>query len=303
VRRALLGLLVAGCRWYTSSSSEPEPDAAWVAGNVTTTYEASSFSVTPANQIAFNLDGDDEDRVDDALAGAITFIDTDGSLIMDPLTGGPTKLDFRVQSDGQLADPHVFFTAVGGDGCWGNLDAAGHVEAGGGCTIPLSIFIGDLPPLELDLVGGMVSVWMDQTGCIGKLGGGITTQAIHDTIEPWFAQLLDERIGETCDPAGGCVANDACRTDLDACDDRAYYLRTSFDKPETGCDPAICVSDGTINVDEVRANVWTQTLLAPDLDLLDANGAYAPVPITDPTAMPDVLSFGLSFTCAAQPLP
>jgi len=51
--------------------------------------------------------------------------------------------------------------------------------------------------------------------------------------------------------------------------------------------------DGTITVEEVRESPVIQQLLAPDLDLLDAAGAFRP----DADGVRESLSVGVGFSC------
>jgi hypothetical protein len=274
----VLTAIAAGC----GGSSSDTPDAGWTAGGPTATYEMTSGVILPPQDVALNLDGDSQGRLDDAFGSLLGSFDPDVS------TSASVTIDLRVTpaTDGA----HALLEA-GGTSCWGQLTGQHLIAAG--CAIPVALQVGDRPPLELNLVGAMVD--LDTSSCTGRLGGGLTTNNEVDDVLPWLAGLFDERVGETCD-ATGCVPNDACRSDLAACDGEAMSLRDLFDE----CTPKSCTGDGHISVAELRQNWIMTAALAPDVELLGPTGAYHPVPITSSDATPDLLSFGMSFTCTKR---
>ena len=105
----------------------------------------------------------------------------------------------------------------------------------------------------------------------GQVNGGILKEEIDVLFVPALAQAFNEIV--QADPGS----------------DRAMALLDVFDEAPM---------DGTITAPEVAGHSIMQSLLAPDLDLLDENGAYAPDP---GGAGPESMSFGFGFTAIATP--
>jgi hypothetical protein len=289
---AVLVSFAAACGGLPSSDT---PDAAPASGEPHA-YASTSIVIDPMRILPLNLDGDSENRPDDDLNELLQAVDEAGFPILKQFQSSPTTIDFTVDSDGTGTDPWVQVSADGGDPCWGSLKN-GHVSARG-CTIPLHVVVGDQAPLDVTLVGARLEIDLDPCG--GELGAGLPVAAVTSALEPWMAGIFDERIGLRCDKDDHCTANDACRTDETACDDGAKTLRDVFDRSEIGCASTDCASDGHITAAEVADCGFVEALLAPDVQLTDAAGTYGPVPLTDPSVVPNDISFAMAITCQPQ---
>jgi hypothetical protein len=118
--------------------------------------------------------------------------------------------------------------------------------------------------VEVDLIGVHLEADVNQNGCVnGKLGGGVTDEEFQDKLLPAIAIGLNQLIKDN---------NSAAPTLLQA-----------FDSDK----------DETITTQELENNPVLMIAISPDLDLLDASGAFNPG--QDGTR--DSYSIGLGFTC------
>lgn len=147
----------------------------------------------------------------------------------------------------------------------------GNAVAGPG-TMPLSIVIGPgTPPVIVELVGARFKGGVTATTITnGLLGGAITAEEVDAVLIPGIAAALnimvaEDCVGTTCDP-----------------DSAGEDILLLFDDND----------DGVITAEELRANALIQSLLAPDVDLFDATGAFNP----NTDGENDALSFGVGFT-------
>lgn len=127
-------------------------------------------------------------------------------------------------------------------------------------------------PMALPMQGARLEFTTTPSGLAeGQLNGSIRTADIEVNFVPALASALDQVVQD--DPGS----------------DIAMTLLQIFDH-----DPA----DGMIGFDEVRAHPLIVGLLAPDVQIRDANGNYAPNPAN---STPDALSFGFGFTAISSP--
>jgi hypothetical protein len=245
---------------------------------------------------------------------------------MDPVPGTAQNASWQVYVGDQTTAPPNFdgndtFTIATTSPTdaivYGPIDASGHITAGPG-QIPLQLaLVANQPPINVTLQCAQIDATVNADGSItGKLGGGITNDDVQNNVLPKLADLLEARATECCGPtdttndpacnsasAGNCVANPMCTAgaatgDYSKCDSSSKSVLQIFDKG--GADPTCCtgndcMQDGHITHDEVKCNSFITSLLAPDVDLLDASGKCAPTPITDASAVPDCISLGIGF--------
>lgn len=125
--------------------------------------------------------------------------------------------------------------------------------------------------IELPLQGARLKFTATATALVqGQVNGSITAEDIDAIFVPTLAIAFD----------------DVVQADPQSPD--AMSLLQIFDS-----NPA----DGRISVDEVRNHPLMQSLLAPDVDIRDAEGNYAPNPANTGE---DALSFGFGFTAVAS---
>lgn len=129
-------------------------------------------------------------------------------------------------------------------------------------------------PLALDLIGARIEANVTENGINGGLiGGAITKDDLDTSIMPAIHGVIEEVV--TADCAGGVAPN--CCTPGSA----GEQVLSIFDADDS------C----TVTLEELQTNSLISALLAPDLDLLDAAGNYAP----NSDGIADSLSIGLGF--------
>ena len=138
----------------------------------------------------------------------------------------------------------------------------GHFSGGPGSVQVRMFLLGQL--VEVDLIGVHLEADINQNGCVnGKLGGGVTDDEFQAKILPAIAIGLDQLITDN---------NTA-----------APMLLQAFDSDK----------DKTITTQELENNPVLMIAISPDLDLLDASGAFNP----GQDGEKDSYSIGLGFTC------
>jgi len=161
-------------------------------------------------------------------------------------------------------------------------------------TIKLPLVAG-ADPVKLEVDGAHLQFTRDASGKItgGQLNGAIKETAVQMDIIPNVATLLsnklmndnpqtstDKQIASIFDNGG--KADPACSAGT--CKNPAYGTR-----------PGMCAAatDNIIDTCEVSTAGLIQNVLAPDVQMFDASGKYAP---NKDNTMKDSLSLGLSFT-------
>ncbi len=127
----------------------------------------------------------------------------------------------------------------------------------------LRIFLFD-QVIDVDLIGLRLEADVSAQGCSnGRLGGGVTVDEFRSKLLPAIAAGLNQVLD--VNPAAASI------------------VRQTFD------------SDGnaTISVEELENNTLLKMAASPDLDLLDASGAFNP----GQDGKKDAYSVGLGFTC------
>jgi hypothetical protein len=152
----------------------------------------------------------------------------------------------------------------------GSFVSANPVTTSAPVGLPLRLRIGAYP-IELGLQGARLAFNVVPTGLVqGRVNGSISSEEIDAVFVPTLATSYNDIV----------QANPGSK--------EAMTLLGLFDNaPE----------DGAISVAEVRDNSLFQSLLAPDVDIRDANGNYAPNPAN---TTPDSLSFGFAFTAVVS---
>ena len=126
--------------------------------------------------------------------------------------------------------------------------------------------------VTLSLWGARLAFTVDANGLsTGQVNGAILQEEMDNVFVPALALAFDEIVHD--EPGS----------------DRAMALLDLFDDAPM---------DGSITVPEVAGDELMASLLAPDLDLFDPNGGYAPNPNG---STPDAMSFGFGFTAVATP--
>ncbi|MCU1280882.1 MAG: hypothetical protein JWM53_4428, partial [bacterium] len=148
--------------------------------------------------------------------------------------------------------------------------------------------VAGAPPINITLQGAHLQFTRKSDGTVtgGTLQGGIKNQDVQTQIVPAVASLLTNKL-----------MNDMPQTSTD------MQISSLFDtggKADPACNGACKNPDGTcamvkdnkIDICEVSTNNLVQSLLAPDVQLFDASGAYHP---NKDNTTKDSLSLGLGF--------
>jgi hypothetical protein len=290
--------------------------------NDTITVPQSSAQTT---SLGLNIDGDDHNRPDNALGGilsalkqqnvdiqkAVTDSVTDGNLILlhsiqATDLSSANNVGWKVLLGDKHPDPlfdgsDMFTVAADSptDGLLTGQIAGGSFQGGpGNVTIALSLTTGD--PIRVKLVGTRIKANLTADGCTdGVLGGAITEQELNDAVIPGIQTLMQNSVNDD-GPDG--TAPVACPTAPETCPAAMNGDATScvdtYMKCITGTSKTILGlfdtdHDLMITIDEIKNNTLIKALLAPDVDLFDASGAFNPR--VDKKA--DSLSVGIGFTC------
>lgn len=145
---------------------------------------------------------------------------------------------------------------------------------GGPGLVPLRLALApDGPSTELHVLSAHVAVNCDPDACThGKVGGAISSAEADGEVVPALASLMQAVVDEGCP---GDV--------LDSCTPQALTILNIFDANH----------DVLITADELRASPLIQALLAPDVDVLRADGS----PGQD--GVKESVSIGLGFAAQA----
>lgn len=138
----------------------------------------------------------------------------------------------------------------------------GHFTGGPGSARVQIYLLG--VPVEVNLIGIRLEADVSATGCTnGKLGGGMTVDEFRAKLLPAIADGLNAVINsdQVVSPP----------------------LIKAFDSDQ----------NGTITVQELENHPLLRIAVSPDLDLLDASGAFNP----GQDGVKDSYSIGLGFTC------
>jgi hypothetical protein len=154
----------------------------------------------------------------------------------------------------------------------GSITGGKYTATPGTVSLALSLS-SDQAPLQVTLNGARIEANITATGCTnGKIGGAVKVADLENNIIPFLAMQLDAQVGK----------DTGCRDDLNMCETTTRLLLGIFDTDQ----------NRIITVAEVKANDAVKGVLAPDVDVLKADGTLG----TDGT--PDSVSIGLGFGCA-----
>ena len=138
----------------------------------------------------------------------------------------------------------------------------GHFSGGPGSVQVRMFLLGQM--VEVDLVGVRLEADINQNGCVnGKMGGGVTDDEFQSKLLPAIAGGLNQLVKDN--------------------NNMAPTLLQAFDSDK----------DKTITTQELKDNPVLMIAISPDLDLLDASGAFNP----GQDGEMDAYSIGLGFTC------
>lgn len=241
---------------------------------VTDTLKIGS-TASEADGYALDLDGNG--TADDALgrffAGLSSILNVDQSIAASVQAGGTVTLH-SLQASSLRADRnaswHVYigkpkpnpvlsggggFTidpaAPAGTDLRGSI-ARGQFTGGPGVVYLRLGLVPGHPPVQIQLVGARIQAACTALGCTsGKIGGGLPAAEANSVIIPALAEILQGIIDTSC-----------TGSTPDSCTPAAANLLSLFDTN----------GDLKITPDELRANALIAAVLAPDVDLLKANG-------------------------------
>lgn len=151
------------------------------------------------------------------------------------------------------------------------------VEGATSSTIVIELpVIAGAPPLRLSLLGAHIDIQQVSADGLmeGRLGGAVPVSDVEMSILPTLHQYIDAII--TADCTG--TAPDCCADP----ESTGATLLGIFDADK----------DCTVPLQEMKDNALISSLLNADLDLLDADGNYAP----NTEGTKESLSLGLGFT-------
>ncbi|MEM9489188.1 MAG: hypothetical protein AAGC55_08585, partial [Myxococcota bacterium] len=142
-------------------------------------------------------------------------------------------------------------------------------------SFAIALGFGEDTTLSFNLVAARAEITVSETGLMsGVLGGAITEDDLQNSILPTAHQLLVDVIEVDCTG----VPPDACCTP----DSAGAALISSLDLDD----------DCAVSLTELRENGFLRTLLTPDVDLFDGDGAFAP----GADNLDESISVGLGFT-------
>jgi hypothetical protein len=162
--------------------------------------------------------------------------------------------------------------------------AAGVLTAGPG-NATLTLALSGATPLEIPLGGVRVKASVTADGITdGILAGAVRNADMQTTVLPGVYQIIAGVVARDCSTASGFgVPPNNC------CQPGSVGKVLIEDLFQPNASTRTCV----ISLQEFETNPFVGTLLAPDLQLFDANGNYAPV--SGPGKNPDSVSFGVGF--------
>ena len=143
---------------------------------------------------------------------------------------------------------------------------------GVGETLPLQVTFGDGTPAVLTLVAPQVDVQVaSDTLMNGRIGGAVTLDERDTILLPGWASSIQTQVDADCTGPAMCVPGSD-----------GELLQQLFDLN----------MDGAVTTIDLQMSALVATLIAPDVDLFDANGDFNP--LVD--GVKDSLSLGLFFT-------
>ena len=296
VNTGLVFILLAACSAMVPTPA-PTPTAVVMPSTGIQYQFVTNSLLLPATRedtqtFALNIDGDPQQKVDNKFGELFTMLMSAAPSLNLQLTldqavnGGQLVSLHTVQANDLLNDSSVSWSIFQGqatasaplfDGTdifqpafdvssdssiIGSLISGHFSGASGKASIEISL-LGQI--VKVDLIGGMLEADVSEKGCVnGKLGGGLTVDDFQSKLLPAIVDGLNQII----------------QADLTT---TTKILSQVFDTNH----------DGTITQQELEDNPLLMIAISPDLDLLDASGAYNP----RQDGVKDSYSVGLGFTC------
>jgi len=293
VNTGLVFILLAACG---ATAPIPTPTAVVIPSTGIQYQFVTNSLLLPATReetqtFALNIDGDPQQKLDNKFGELFTLLMSASPSLNLQLTldqavkGGQLVSLHAVQANDLLNDSSVSWSIFQGqatasaprfDGTdifqpafdvsrdssiIGSLISGHFSGASGKASIEISL-LGQV--VNVDLIGGMLEADVSEKGCVnGKLGGGLTVDDFQSKLLPAIVDGLNQII----------------QADLTT----TKILSQVFDTNH----------DGTITLQELEGNPLLMIAISPDLDLLDASGAYNP----RQDGVKDSYSVGLGFTC------
>lgn len=148
---------------------------------------------------------------------------------------------------------------------------AGQYAALAGGRLGVKLAVSDsAPPITLDLIATRVEATIDDAGCTGRLGGAVTQHDVDTVLIPSVVGMMNAAIARDPGCPSACMAGTS-----------AALIIEVFDAN----------MDGNITEEELRSSSIIQTLLAPDVDLLDETG------VRGRDGLEESISLGVEFDC------
>lgn len=308
---AALAIATTGCGvYFGDDDDDPDPtqntchpnnptiDPGAVADHyIIDTIDIPSTS-SEAVELGLDLDGDDQGRVDNAIGQILSVFSSQGGgydldaeqkalidsgdilhLLEVRATSLTTALRVGVtlmhglDTDGDPSDnldgsESFAIDAAKGQGTMYGCVQTGQLDVRRG-TVPIAItFPGLGEPFIVDAVAARIEATVNATSMSGKLAGAVTEQDVDQKVLPVLAEGLNRVIARDCTD---CV-----------CDGFGEIVVDLFDDDD----------DCQVSDEELRNDSLIGALFAPDLDLFDSAGNYAP----NQDGVEDSLSIGVGFT-------
>ena len=298
INASLVLLLLAACNAFKPAPTQPAPTQTVVvqpAMGIQYHFVANKLMI-PTTQaqveaFALNVDGDSQQNPDNKFGDLLTLLTSatpslELQLSLDQAVNTGQLVSLHVvKADDPLNDPSVSWsmflgqknqTAPSFDGfdkfildseaplnppIVGSL-TNGHFTGGPGTSQVQMFLLGQ--SVDVDLIGVRLEADLSASGCAnGKLGGGVTVDEFRSKLLPTIVNGLNQIIMSD---------NTAANTLLQA-----------FDSD----------NNATITIEEIESNPLLMIAISPDMDLLDASGAFNP----GQDGVKDSYSVGLGFTC------
>jgi hypothetical protein len=297
VSASMILLLLAACNMPNSTSAPmPTPTAVVMPATGVEYYFVTNKLLMPTNQeqtqaFALNVDGDAQNTPDNKFGNLLTLLTSSvqnielQSTLNQAVDSGQLVSLHMVKADDALNDPSVSWSIFQGQKTQSApifdgsdkfaLDSVasvnmpivgslvnGHFAGGPGAARVQMFLLGQ--QVDVDLIGLRLEADLSAQGCInGKLGGAVTVEEFHGKILPPIADGLNLII----------------KTDQTA----ATAILQAFDSDR----------NGEVTSQELENNPLLMIAISPDMDMLDASGAFNP----GQDGVKDSFSAGLGFTC------
>ncbi len=184
----------------------------------------------------------------------------------------------------------------------------GHFVGGPG-SLRVALPFGCDNIVWVDLVGARMQADLTDASCSGKLGGAISKVEVDETVIPALTAAMNTMVAkcpsphectgeartllELFDIGVACVSNAGCPADATMCMPAGSKMKCTCGLDACGGE---LTADGVITVEEMLANPLIKALFAPDVDLLDHDGAFQEDPHKR-DGVKESMSLGVGFTC------